>query len=80
MRQEDFKKRCTLLGAHDIQGFVVDEREMELLEREDREGDEDKQHSMVDMDRFEQCVEEHLVVPVLGQNEFCEPRLVVVML
>jgi len=74
--EEDFKKRYTLIGACDIQGFVIDA--CEIVERENGKDDKDKQRGTVDMDRFERHVEERLV-PVLGRYEFCEPRSIVVM-
>ena len=74
--EEDFRKRYTLIGAADINGFVVEA--CQIVEREHGKHDNDPTRGTVDMERFEEYVEEYLV-PMLGSFGRGEPRSVVIM-
>lgn len=70
--EEDFKKRCTMIGAANINGFVKEACEIvERVEGTDHRG-------TVDTSRFENYLE-NVVKPVLGNYENGEPNSVVLM-
>ena len=74
--EEEFRKRYTLIGACDINGFVVSA--CKIVERERSRVDNDPERGTVDMNRFEDYIINN-VVPVLGRFDLGEPRSLVVM-
>jgi hypothetical protein len=74
--EEDFRKRYTLIGACDINGFVL--QACHLVERETNAANNDPDRGTVDMKKFETYVETKLI-PVLGAYSSWEPRSIVVM-
>jgi transposase len=74
--EEDFRRRYTLIGACDINGFVNEA--CQIVERERDKNDRDPERGTVDSDRFEDYILTH-VVPVLGNWYRAEPRSVVIM-
>jgi hypothetical protein len=74
--EEDFRRRYTLIGACDINGFVKEG--CKIVERERDKNDRDPERGTVDTERFEDYIATH-VVPVLGNWYRAEPRSVVIM-
>ena len=74
--EENFRKKYTMIGACDINGFVASA--CQLVERETSSNDTDPERGTVDNEKFERYVNQCLV-PNLGRYDLAEPRSIVVM-
>jgi transposase len=74
--EEDFRKRYTLIGACDCNGFV--EEACTIVERERDKNDRDPSRGTVDHERFEDYIEFDLC-PLLGNYSRREARSIVIL-